>query len=272
MKNLYSIILCMTLLTVMGCRSSKQAPSTAPMVDDERSLSQHFDALVSSYVDWDDVSVPVRLELEAPKQMSISGRATMERGKSVMISLRVLGMEVASLYITNDSVYATEKIHKYYIAEDINSLCGKFPVSINDVQDMLLGQVFLLERGRLEKSMRKQVILSEMGEYWTILPKKFYNEVEYAFGMSQNDELKALSVSRNGETPLVCQYGNHSNSKAGMIAQNVKINLLTGKISVKANIKWDAESAKWNTGKPSVWKMPKGYKRISGEALLKTFG
>ncbi len=272
MRYVCSIILCVVLMTVVGCRSSKQATSSTTVEGDERSLSQHFDALAASYVDWEDVNLPVKLELDAPKQMSISGRATMVRGKSILISLRVLGLEVASLYITNDSVYATEKIHKYYLAEDINSLRGKFPVSINDVQDMLLGQAFLLERGRLEKSMKKQVILSEMGEYWTILPKKFYNEVEYAFGMSQNDELKALSVSRNGETPLVCQYGNHSNSKAGMIAQNVKINLLTGKISVKATIKWDAENAKWNTGKTSEWKMPKGYKRISGEALLKTLG
>lgn len=260
------------LLAVTGCRSSKQATSTTPTTDDERSLSQHFEALAASYADWEDVNIPVRLDMESPKQMSISGRATMVRGKSVLISLRVLGMEVANLYITNDSVYATEKLHKYYIAEDINSLRGGFPVSISDVQDMLLGQVFLLERGRLEKSMKKQVNLSEMGEYWSILPKKFYNEVEYAFGMSQNDELKALSVCRYGETPLVCQYSNHTNSNAGKIAQNVKINLSTGKISVKATVKWDAESAKWNTGKPSAWKMPKGYKRISGEALLKTIG
>lgn len=260
------------LLAVTGCRSSKQVTPTTPTVDDERSLLQHFDALAASYTDWEDVNIPVRLEMEAPKQMSISGRATMVRGKSVLISLRVLGMEVANLYITNDSVYATEKIHKYYIAEDINSLRGGFPVSINDVQDMLLGQVFLLERGRLEKSMKKQVNLSEMGEYWSILPKKFYNEVEYAFGVSQSDELKALSVYRHDVTPLVCQYSNHTNSNAGIIAQNVKINLSTGKIAVKATIKWDAESAKWNTGKPSVWKMPKGYKRLSGEALLKTLG
>ncbi|MBQ7042906.1 MAG: DUF4292 domain-containing protein [Muribaculaceae bacterium] len=270
MRYLYIAILCMVLLMIAGCRSAKQSATASPDTDSERSLSEHFDALVSSYADWEDVNVPVRLELEAPKQVSISGRATMVRGKSVLISLRVLGMEVANLYITNDSVYATEKIHKYYIAEDINSLRGKFPVSINDVQDLLLGQVFLLERGRIDKSMKNQVRLSEMGEYWTILPKKFYDDVEYAFGMSQNDELKALSVSRQDITPLVSQYSNHASSPAGTIACMSKINLSTEKMAMKATIKWDAEKAKWNTGKQSVWKMPKGYKRISGESLVKT--
>lgn len=271
MRYIYSAILCLMLLTIAGCRSSKQSTTLSPETDGERSLSQHFDDLVASYVNWEDVNIPVKLDLDAPKSMSISGRATMVRGKSVLISLRVLGLEVANLYITNDSIYATEKIHKYYIAEDINSLRGNFPISINDVQDMLLGQAFLLEYGRIDKSVRKQVQLSEIGEYWAILPKKFYNDVEYAFGVSQKDELMALSVSCQNVTPLMCQYSNHVLSPAGTIAGTSKINLSAGKIAMKATIKWDAEKAKWNTGKTSVWKMPKGYNCISGVELLKTF-
>ena len=57
-----------------------------------------------------------------------------------------------------------------------------------------------------------------------------------------------------------------------MIAEKTKINLSVGKTKLDATIMWGAESAKWNTGKPSAWKMPKGYKRISGVALLKTLG
>lgn len=270
MRYIYSAILCLVLLTIAGCRSSKQSATLSPESDGERSLSEHFNALTSSYAEWEDVNVPVKLELEEPKQYSISGRATMVRGKSILISLRVLGLEVANLYITNDSVYATEKIHKYYLAEDINSLRGKFPVSINDVQDILLGQAFLLEHGRIEKSMKKQVKLFEMGEYWTILPKKFYDDVEYAFGVSSDDKLMALTVYRKDVTPLVCQYSNHVSSSAGTIARVSNINISTGKMAMKATIKWDAEKAKWNTGKQNVWKMPKGYKRISGESLMKT--
>lgn len=269
MKKFYSIILCVVLLAVTGCRSSKQAIPTTSTADGERSLSQHFETLAASYTDWEDVNIPVRLELESPKKMSISGRATMVRDKSVLISLRVLGMEVANLYITNDSVYATEKLHKYYIAEDINSLRGEFPVSISDVQDMLLGQVFILERGRLKKSMKKQVKMSELEKYWTIMPNKICDDVEYAFCVSKEDKLTVFSVCRQGEIPLVSQYSNHVETAAGMIAEKTKINLSAGKTKLDATIMWDAESAKWNTGKPSVWKMPKGYKRISGEALIK---
>ena len=264
MKKLYSIILCVVLLAVTGCRSSKQTTSTTPTADGERSLSQHFETLAASYTDWEDVNIPVRLELESPKKMSISGRATMVRDKSVLISLRVLGMEVANLYITNDSVYATEKLHKYYIAEDVNSLRGEFPVSISDVQDMLLGQAFILERGRLK--------MSELEKYGTIIPNKICDDVEYAFCVSKEDKLTIFSVCRQGEIPLVSQYSNHVETAAGMIAEKTKINLSAGKTKLDATIMWDAESAKWNTGKPSAWKMPKGYKRISGEALLKTLG
>lgn len=69
----------------------------------------------------------MNVSLKLPKRISASGTMTMTRGKDISISMRVLGIEVATLYITGDSVIALDKWHKYYLAESVESLLGGCP-------------------------------------------------------------------------------------------------------------------------------------------------
>ncbi len=269
MKHCKNLIIAICAAMLVGCNSSKQQGQSGATTTDTRSLNEHYEALVSTYSDWENVSIPLKLELKEPKRISISGRAVMVRNKEIMISLRFFGMEVASLYLTNDSVFLTNKMQKYYAAENINALRGDFPVSIGDVQDLLLGQAFVLERGTLEKSTKKHVKLNQMGEYWSIMPKKFPQGAEYAFAISGDDKLQAFSVSHNDMAPLLCKYSNHAQTTAGTIAKSAEISLSASEIKLDALIRWESDKAKWNTENVRQWKKPKGYQRVSGEALFK---
>lgn len=268
MRKILCILVAFSLLSLVGCKTSKQV--TTPDYDGRSlTLSEHFDVLTSSYEEWQDVNIPMKIELTEPQKISISGRAIMVRDESVMLSLRFLGMEVLNIYMTDDSIFATDKIHKYFLAENLKSITAGIPMTINDVQNMLLGQAFLFENGTLTKSMRKQVILSQMDEYWTILPKNTVGDIEYAFGVTKNDKLRALTATRGDVTLMQCVYDDDTQSPAGVISQSVGITAMTSSKRLNVNIKWNSDAAKWNVGNLRKWSAPKGYKRIYADTLLK---
>lgn len=108
------------LLVLGGCRSAKPSGST------------------ETEMRWNDIYVPVKLELTEPSRMSISGRAIMVRDQSIYLSLRMIGMEVATVYIDRDSIFATEKMHKQMLAVGFDDALGK-RMTIGELQSLLLG-------------------------------------------------------------------------------------------------------------------------------------
>lgn len=268
--NLIVIILA-TVLAVTGCRSSKETTGAGASYQD-MSLHERFDALASSYSEWNDLYIPVKLELTSPKRFSVSGRATMVRNKSILISLRVFGMEVGSLYVTGDSVFAAEKIHKYYIAESLDKVLAGMPVTINDVQDMLLGRAFLLGSGTLSSGDYGKTSLASESGIWTITPKKQLSGVSYTFGISdESNAVTSLTASRdNAVLPVSCRYSSPvAETGAGTIARETSVSGTLGKHGIAATLRWSVDEAKWNTGDVRQWQTPTNYNRIPASSLLK---
>lgn len=270
-RRLYFIITILALLPITACHTSKES-SPVMQPAGEMSLRDRFELLASGYSEWGDVTVPVKVELTSPKRLSVSGRAVMERGKSVYISLRVFGMEIGNLYVTGDSVYAVDKIHKYIVAESISRFLGGLPLTINDMQDLLLGQAFLMETGRLSSSDYKKVSLVQDAGGWTITPKKTFDGVSYTFGIAdENNTVSSLIASKDNDLlPVGCRYSSHvSGTAAGTVAQKVSIAGTIGKHDIEASLRWSADEAKWNTGTPRQWSVPKNYKQIPASSLIK---
>ncbi len=201
--------------------------------------------------------------------MGISGKLSMKRGENIMLSLRFLGMEVMSLYINTDSIFASDKIHKYYFAEGLKSLTKGFPMTLNDLQDILMGRPFIINHGTLSTNNKDLISLESVGDNIAIIPKKSYNSIEYAFGLDDNNSLKALTATRNETIVLQCIYDGHCNeTPAGNVAQQNLVELSLSDKNLQTLISISYDNAKWNTGNTRQWKKPKGYKRIYGDALI----
>lgn len=89
--------------------------------------------------DWQNVVMPARLNLEGGKSMGASGRLTMVRDESVYLSVRMLGMELFSLYAAGDSLWAYDRMSGTLVGERL----GHDPVKgvrldIRRLQDLLL--------------------------------------------------------------------------------------------------------------------------------------
>lgn len=279
MKQVY-IIICLCAIVVMSsCKSSKNATTssttTSSVINTEENhsyimLQSKLDSIGALYHSWNDVELPVDLELISPNEFSVSGRATMVKDKSIYISIRVFGFEAANIYINNDSIHATYKMGKIYIADDVRKLLKGYPVNVGDLQNILLGRAFILGEGPI-KSATGITILSK-GDTWEVKPKCKIDGVDYFFSFdSNNDALKLLTVLIQGANPVFCNYSNINDCSAGKVAEKITIQANSNNQQLKASLKWNLNKAKWDTGATPKWKTPKGYKRVNVEDLLKAF-
>jgi hypothetical protein len=118
----FSHILLLALVFAMSaCHSSRNA------------------ATLAAGAEWHDAYMPVKVKLNSPMSMSLSGRATIVRDSLVNVSMRVLGMEVAVVNMTPDSVVFVDKYHKYLFAERLQTLLGSHQLTLGDIQDIILG-------------------------------------------------------------------------------------------------------------------------------------
>lgn len=123
-KRIYlSITIAIITLLMTGCRSGKETAQVQQPA-----------------ATWSNFSAPVKIQLESPKKFSISGRATLVRDKSIYISLRMLGLEVGTLYVTPDSVFATEKLHRYIVRESLAKVLEGRDIPFAQLQDLLIGE------------------------------------------------------------------------------------------------------------------------------------
>lgn len=277
MRYLYNILCIVLIIAMTACGSSKNttsAPSSSLYSDNDTTylLLKHLVNATSKYKNWEDVVIPLEMSLSQPKNLTISGRATMIKDKSLFISIRALGFEVATLYANTDSIYASYKLNKIYIAEDIKKFLTNYPITIGNLQDLLLGRAFMLGKGTLAYDMNKEMKLSLGKDLWTASPHCDIQGVQYAFLFGNNsDELAMLMIDFNNKSRATCCYNPATTTVAGNVSNRVDLSTSLKSIPLKASISWDIENAKWNTGATIKWKAPKGYRRIDANSLLKAF-
>lgn len=109
----------------------------------KKEASRLFSAIYESDNDWRRLGVPLSLRVMEPKGFSISGTATMVHEESVFISFRMLGFEVAQIFIVNDQILAVDKYHKKYFAEPLTELVKNYGFNLSNLQSLLIGAPFV---------------------------------------------------------------------------------------------------------------------------------
>lgn len=260
--------LALGVLTLGACSSNpsrKGSETPAQTV----SLTARFNDIVTRQKPWTSLQVPVKIKMSSPAGFSISGRAYMERGKRIYLSLRMLGIEIATADIEGDSVWVADKYHKRLVAEDIKSLMGGADITVADIQDLMLGRVFINGEGDLNSKSIKKVILSENGASWTMTPKKKIHGVGYRFTFdTDGNSLKGLSVATSGNV-VNALYDNQFATPYGDFMQLIRVTGNAGKQKLDAKFTNTMKSAKWNVKMP-VRQDFSGYERINATKLLKS--
>ncbi len=229
---------------------------------------------------WQAVSMPVKLSLLTPVSGSLSGRATMIRDKQLYISLRMLGIEVAYIYADSDSVYAVDKFHRYYFADETKSLTYKYGVTLANIQDLLTGRPFLLggasiSKGNIESFEPHDVIYEQ--QTVTLLEPKNPAPLKSVYVATTADDGLPTTISYAVEVTdscdLICYYETPIRTPYGTIPSEATVSVSTPNISSSMRITWSVTQAKWNDKASSIsFRTPKGYTRIAAEQLLSMLG
>lgn len=263
-------------MAIAGCSSHKHnatgGSATAPTATPEISTvaDSYIYSLTSTYSDWDYLALPIDVELQSPQHIKLGGRMYMERDKSIYLSMRFLGMEVATLYLTNDTIYATEKIHKYYIAESVDQLLSGCDLTIGDLQNLLLGRAFVAGKGLLNQSMASELTIKPAGNgtSWSLTPPAI-DGYTYTFNVDANPRhVRSIDFLQGTRSRATCTYSEPMRTRAGILPGTVSVNAAAGRTPLEISLQLDLREARWDAADIRRWNAPKGYTRLSRHELL----
>lgn len=234
-----------------------------------------FAAMTSAYGLWQDVQMPVRASIRSPFSISASGRLTMVQGKLIHISVRLLGMEVAVMQVTPDSVFVVDKFHRYLIAEPTEKLTARTGLTVGDMQNALLGRAFLPGQGAATASMSSRLTLGEEDGMLSIAPADAPAGYTWRMHAATLDDgrvaLADLTVSVDGQAPATAAYTPAAQlSPIGAIATAVDLRASVAGKKIDARLSYTADQARWNTGTTPSLPSLRGYTRVSAATLLKS--
>lgn len=263
------LILAGTMLA--GCSTQKKAIATPDTTTEERSIG--FDAVKASYGNWERIRVPFTLRLNAPQKASISGTATMERGRMLILSMRVLGIEMAVVQVTPDSATFVDKMNRRYLSLPIDKALGGFDANISNIQDLLTGRAFLLGTDSLAATRQSDfdVNITDAGRAWTLTPKRAPKDAAYSFTFNPANELTGLTVIPKGHPEATLGYSDAAGTPEGMFASLLSVDLTVKDKRIDANLEWNWNRASYDAD-VDVRPVSIGgnYKPINPEALIKS--
>ncbi len=281
MKSTTRIIpMLLALLALAGCGSAKQAAESAAKPAATATASSQgqvspLGSIANTFGSWTTLKAGGNVGISGGKSLSSNMQVRMQRGKSIFISVRPMGLvEVARLVITGDTLLVVDKIHKRYIQEKVSLITGGIPVTVSTMQDLMLGRAFVLGQGTLSPSTTGQVTLANLNGTLQVKPKQSYNGYEYGFNFNSNHQIVSAWVApvnaAQGQSAYKLSYADVKKTVAGNVAGSIGA---TSQINKKDfSLKLSYSSLAWNEEVTVDTKIPAGYTRVAGDKLLNMLG
>lgn len=280
-------LLAATALLFGSCRSSKSQVAETQhgygTLTSEAELAQSYATVVNSYSpQWKRVEMPMSVKAQG-LPMSLSGQALLVRGESVTMSFRMLGMEVAAARIDSDSILFVDRYNSRYLLMPTSDLTRRFPITIDNIQDLLTGRAFIAGRASLPDSPPKNVVLAaeteDVGQAkWYMLPPQPENiPADYAFVFKGSDILASLVIKVATGALVNVRYDDAvAGTPFGVFAGEATVDFAKNEqsaLSTFARIKWNVGKARWNDDARDIRvTVPRDCKRIDAASLLKVLG
>lgn len=255
------------LMLPTGCKSNKAAIGTST------SVSRNFDGIVERNPSWEALQLPFTLRLSGSQNVSVGGVATFQRDRSVNLSMRFMGIEVAVADISDTAIVVCDKYNKRYLDVDISSVIGQLPLNISNLEDLLLGRVFLPGASSLAMSDSRSFEISK-GTPMTLKPKVDLKYGECVFNISPEVmTLSSLDITTSGGGEAKITYSGFTDAPAltkGMMASQVAVPLTLKGKPLNVSVEWNFAKAKWNSDvKARAFSIPANYTRMDIQSLLK---
>lgn len=148
MRNKYFYLVILLLSVLVGCKTQKQATKSADLSLDEieEVITPKIDTvkMVSSYQSGiNTVTAQYQIYLTGNKNMSIKGMISSVHGKSLTVSIQMLlGIEIARIHCTPDSIWALDKLGQKYYEADFATFQKELGTDFYGLQALLTNRTF----------------------------------------------------------------------------------------------------------------------------------
>ena len=236
--------------------------------------NEHVAKIAASFGRWETMKAGGSVAISGSQSLSSSMQIRMERGKSIFISVRPLGLvEVGRLVITGDTIIVIDKVHKRYICENVKLVTNGLPVNVSTLQDLFLGRAFVLGKGTFDSTMANLVKLVNVDGSYMIYPKDQYEGFEYDFKFDKNYKIQSVEViPATGTTQQSTYSVNYSDVKyslAGNIASKAAVSSVLNRTKFTLTLEYSGFT--WNEDVKIDTSIPSNYKKVSGSSLLNMF-
>lgn len=247
MNRIYVIltIIVITVLSFYSCKSSK----VFTQGDDADVPDVALQELAVSCTDWESYSTSGKLTLSGAASFSTSIQLKMVRGKCVAISIRpFLGIEVAKVFVNNDSAVVVNKIHKVYTAVKLEQFKHILPASINTIQDIILARPFTISDGTLSETNAKKFNIEQSDRGYTLSPRKTSKGISYQFTINENKQMEELIVTPdNSSKNYTAIYSDFATEKPCSEASRIKLDAIISGKEMSLQLYLNPSKTKWNS-------------------------
>lgn len=174
-------ILAIIIMAVSGLIAMPGTYAQEPLAKKER--REVVEAISSPWNDWQTLTISGKLKM-AGLPLSPSVKIYMEKDSIVRISLRAPLMgEVGRAEIDGDTLLVVNKMKKTFVKEPLDSVMSRYPVTLSDVQSLLMGRVVIPGFGTLTEECAEMVELfpEEGGEY-SLIPSEEMELEDFNYG------------------------------------------------------------------------------------------
>lgn len=170
-----------------------------------------IDSISSSYVNWDIASISGKLKMNG-LPLNPGVKVFMKRDSCVIISVRAPFMgEVGRAEIAGDSILVVNKMKKTYVKESIATIMSYCPVTVSDIQNILLARPVIVGCGILSPQLAENVeIYPDPEDGYSLIPSQNVELEDFNYGYLIDGlaRVSALMVipSANPETAVCVSY------------------------------------------------------------------
>ena len=182
-------ILAVLAVMALGAFASASAGAQEPLKKKER--KELVKAITEPWNDWETLTISGKLKM-AGLPLSPSVKIYMEKDSVVRISLRAPLMgEVGRAEIEGDTLTVVNKMKKTYVREPLDSVMERYPVTLSDVQSLLIGRVVIPGGGTLTSGQAEMVeLFAEDDGQYSLIPSEKMELTEFNYGYLIDSEMQ----------------------------------------------------------------------------------
>lgn len=159
------------LLALGSCSTNKNVSSVRTL-----SANHIIKEVERNQFEFENIETKFNVNVKGDNSIGLKGQMRMQNDSVIWISLSMkLGIEVARVMITEDSVKFINRTEKTYLSESINELKDRLPIetSLNFLQDLLIGNnIHFNEKYKATVEGNSYKLTSDRDTFW-VTPKTF---------------------------------------------------------------------------------------------------